>query len=104
MRRFAFLGLAAMALTAVSDFAVAGSRARYESFYFPANGTYDSHGRVAMVRQVQRALEEDGYYVGDNRGNYIWDTRVAVRRYQRDNGLPITGKIDRALLTTLGLR
>ena len=65
---------------------------------------YDSLGSVATVRQVQRALQEDGYYTGDNRGNFCFETRVAVRRYQRDKGLPITGKIDDALLKSLGLR
>jgi peptidoglycan hydrolase-like protein with peptidoglycan-binding domain len=73
-------------------------------YYYPNDASYDSHGRVPTVRAVQRALEEDGYYVGDNQGNFCYETRAAVRRYQRDNGLRISGKIDDTLLRTLRLR
>lgn len=75
-----------------------------DGYYYPDNATYDSHGRVPTVRQVQLALEDEGYYVGDNRGNFGYETRAAVRRYQRDFGLPITGKIDTALLRSLWRR
>jgi hypothetical protein len=73
-------------------------------YYYPDDATYDSHGRVPTVRQVQLALEDEGYYVGDNHGNFGYETRAAVRRYQRDFGLPITGKIDTALLRSLWRR
>ena len=73
-------------------------------YYYPNDASYDSHGRVPTVRAVQRALAEDGYYVGDNQGNFCYETRAAVRRYQRDNGLRISGKIDDTLLRTLRLR
>jgi hypothetical protein len=42
--------------------------------------------------------------VGDNSGNFCFETRVAIRRYRRDHGLPIIGKIDATLLRTLGFR
>jgi Putative peptidoglycan binding domain len=92
------------ALIGLSQPAHGGSGDRSEGYSYPSDATYESHGTVRIVRQVQLALEEDGYYVGDNHGNYCYETRVAVRRYQRDNRLPVTGKIDSALLKTLGLR
>lgn len=70
---------------------------------YPASAVYDSHGNKAIVRKVQLALQAKGYYAGDNRGNYCYETMTAVRRYQRDNGLPMTNKIDSATLQSLGL-
>jgi hypothetical protein len=104
MKRFGLFSFVIIALFGLSQPAQAGPSERNEGYYYPADATYDSLGRVPTVRQVQRALEEDGYYVGDNRGNFCFETRAAVRRYQRDKGLAMTGKIDDALLKTLRLR
>lgn len=92
------------ALIGLSQPAPGGASDAGESYSYPSDAAYDSHGRVPIVRQVQRALQDDGYYTGDSRGNFCFETRVAVRRYQRDKGLTVTGKIDTALLRTLGLR
>ena len=104
MKKLAFLSSVMIALIGLFQPAQAGAADRIEGYYYPSETTYDSLGQVRTVRQVQRALEEDGYYTGDNRGNYCYETRVAVRRYQRDKGLRISGKIDDALLKALGLR
>lgn len=74
------------------------------SYYYPPTGAYDSVGFVDVVRKVQYALEAEGYYVGDHAGNYGWETRTAVRRYQRDHGLPMTNRIDPETLRSLGIR
>jgi peptidoglycan hydrolase-like protein with peptidoglycan-binding domain len=68
-----------------------------------ASAVYDSNGTKVTVRRVQLALQARGYYVGDNRGNYCYETLTAVRRYQRDNMLPMTNKIDNTTLQSLGL-
>jgi hypothetical protein len=104
MKKFGLLSFVITTLIGLSQPAHGGPRDRSEGYYYPSNSAYDSLGRVPTVRQVQLALEEDGYYVGDNRGNFCFETRAAVRRYKRDKGLPITGKIDDALLKALGLR
>ena len=70
---------------------------------YPASTVFDSHGTKPTVRLVQLALQSRGYYVGDNSGNYCHETWTAVRRYQRDNGLPMTNKIDDSTLHSLGL-
>ena len=104
MKTLGVLSFGIVALLGLSQPAQAEPTEESEGYYFPTDGTYDSLGRVPTVRLVQLALREDGYYVGDNRGNYCYETRVAVRRYQRDNGLRVTGKIDDTLLRTLRLR
>jgi len=72
--------------------------------YIPAEATYNSVGRDATVRAVQRALERHGYYVALHTGEFGFDTRRAVRRYRRDHGLRVIGKIDHELLRSLGIR
>lgn len=104
MKTLGLLSFVITALIGLSQPANAASSDRSGGHYYPDDATYDSHGRVPTVRHVQLALEEDGYYVGDNRGNFGFETRAAVRRYQRDKGLRISGKIDDTLLRTLRLR
>jgi hypothetical protein len=84
--------------------AQAGSRRTNSDSYYPGWTTYESNGSRLLVRKVQRALEEDGYYVGDDGGQFGYETRAAVRRYRRDHGLPIVGKIDELFLRTLGFK
>ena len=104
MKKLGLLSLAIIALIGLSQPAHGDPSDRSGDYYYPRDSVYESFGRVPIVRQVQRALEDDGYYTGDNRGNFCYETRVAVRRYQRDKGLAMTGKIDSALLKALGLR
>lgn len=100
------LGLLSIVIIALFGLSLPAHAATPDSsgYYYPDQSFYDSCGRVPTVRQVQRALQEDGYYTGDNRGNFCYETRVAVKRYQRDMGLSITGVIDDTLLRTLRLR
>jgi peptidoglycan hydrolase-like protein with peptidoglycan-binding domain len=104
MKKLGLLSFVIIALIGLSQSAQGSSRDWSRHYYYPSDYTYESHGRNPTVRQVQLALEEEGYYVGDNRGNFGYETRKAVRRYKRDRGLPIIGKIDTALLQSLGLR
>ena len=104
MKTLGLLSFAIIAVFGLSQPVNGATPDRSEGYHYPNQSTYDSCGRVVTVRHVQLALEEDGYYVGDNRGNFGFETRAAVRRYQRDNGLRISGKIDDTLLRTLRLR
>ena len=63
------------------------------------NGDLDS-----SVRQVQEALAREGYYHGAIDGSFGPATRNALRRYQRNHGLGVTGEIDRPVIEALGLR
>ena len=57
----------------------------------------------ATVAAVQRRLARAGYYHGAIDGVIGNGTRSAIRAFERNNGLPIDGRIDRRLLATMGL-
>jgi Putative peptidoglycan binding domain len=58
----------------------------------------------SQVTQVQRALARAGYYDGAIDGTLGAGTRKALRNYQRDRGLDITGGINQAVIESLRLR
>lgn len=58
--------------------------------------------RGALVRKVQFALKRKGYHVAVN-GKFGPQTHSAIRRFQKRNRLPITGKVDRRTWRVLGL-
>ncbi|MDB6173265.1 MAG: hypothetical protein JWL59_2576 [Chthoniobacteraceae bacterium] len=51
--------------------------------------------------EVQNALQELGFYQGAIDGSVGPETRAAIRAYQSENGLSVTGRIDTALLRLL---
>ena len=53
--------------------------------------------------QVQENLRRLGYYKGSVDGFNGPSTRAAIRGYQVDRGLPVTGRMDKELLQDLGL-
>ena len=63
----------------------------------------ESYSRGGTAASVQRELYRRGYYYGSIDGAIGPASRRAISRYQSDNGLPITGYIDRSLLYSLGL-
>lgn len=56
-----------------------------------------------MLRRAQRLLRELGYYDGAIDGLYGPRTHRALRDYQLDHGLPVTGRLDEATARRLGL-
>ena len=48
------------------------------------------------VKELQTRLMELGYYKGKISGNYLSGTQSAVRRFQENAGLPVTGAADPA--------
>jgi Putative peptidoglycan binding domain len=80
--------------------------------YDPANDYYDYDGPIytygdllpdQVIANVQRALQEIGYYLGPITGSLAPATRAALANYQRDYGLVITGVIDESTVASLGL-
>ena len=58
---------------------------------------------IAKVAQVQENLRKAGYYKGTVDGLMGPATKSAIRSYQVEKGLPVTGLIDKELLLDLGL-
>ena len=56
-----------------------------------------------LTVDVQRALARRGYYRGGIDGDIGPGTRAAIRSYQYQRGLEVTGRIDNTLLRSLGL-
>src|SRR5262245_4239957 len=70
----------------------------------PQNSTNDGVGKdYSRAVLVQRELAQAGYYRGAIDGVIGDGTRRAIRNYERDNGLPVDGRIDDQLLATMGI-
>jgi hypothetical protein len=74
-------------------------------YYAPRTTVYATNGinDDATVAAVQRRLARGGYYHGSVDGVIGAGTRSAIRAFERNNGLPVDGLIDRELLRTMGL-
>lgn len=57
----------------------------------------------SLEADVQRALKRRGYYYGSIDGDIGPGSRNAIRSYQADRGLAVTGRIDSSLLRSLGI-
>src|SRR5205085_2255353 len=79
---------------------------RYEpnEYSAPADTTQSQDETNSRVNEVQSALARAGYYDGPIDGRLGETTRKALRRYQRDRGLAVTGSINRAVIEALRLR
>jgi len=69
-------------------------------------GTYDSSDQNtdSTVAAAQERLARQGYYRGEMDGVFGPETRRAIMRYQRDNGLRATGYLTMDTRQSLGLR
>jgi peptidoglycan hydrolase-like protein with peptidoglycan-binding domain len=57
----------------------------------------------ATVSAAQRHLKKMGFYSGDVNGNMSSETRSAIREYQKNSNLNVTGQLDPATLSGLGV-
>jgi hypothetical protein len=74
-------------------------------YYGPRTSVYAT-ARInddATVAAVQRRLARGGYYHGSVDGVIGPATRIAIRTFERNNGLAVDGEIDPQLLRTMGL-
>ena len=87
-----------------------GAYSYYDNGYYDegyAPNEYSEYGSGygdASVSQVQAALARKGYYRGAIDGSLGPATRNALRQYQRNHGLDVTGRIDRSVIEALRLR
>jgi hypothetical protein len=64
----------------------------------------DQNVSGSQVTAVQRALAREGYYDGAVDGVFGAGTRRALRKYQRDRGLEVTGGITQSVIESLRVR
>lgn len=69
--------------------------------YYSAGNGDDDAGSIEV--DVQRELRRRGYYRGPLDGDIGPGSRAAIRAYQADRGLGVSGRIDSTLLRSLGL-
>jgi len=62
------------------------------------------HHSDSALQSAQQQLKDDGYYRGDVDGVDGPATRSAIRHYQKDKNLAVTGQLDRDTQKDLGLR
>jgi peptidoglycan hydrolase-like protein with peptidoglycan-binding domain len=55
------------------------------------------------IEEIQQALVKSGYLSAQPNGHWDDQTREAMRRYQADNGFPVTGLPEAKSLMKLGL-
>lgn len=65
--------------------------------------TYRYGSRGNIVVEIQRRLKAWGYYTGGLDGRYGYTTYLAVRKYQRVNGLRVDGVVADTTLASLGI-
>jgi N-acetylmuramoyl-L-alanine amidase len=63
----------------------------------------DIYSSSESVRSAQTALRDRGYYNGPINGQMTAGTRDAIRRFQREQNLAVTGDINLATARALGL-
>jgi len=73
----------------------------YDTSSAYAPSSYDNRGSIVL--EVQVALQNAGYDPGPTDGVFGPSTREAISRYQRDQGLEVTGSITDPVLQALGL-
>jgi Putative peptidoglycan binding domain len=68
-------------------------------------GGYSSSYRSSssIEAEVQSALKRRGYYRGYVDGDIGPESRAAIRAWQYERGLAVTGRVDGALLRSLGI-
>jgi Putative peptidoglycan binding domain len=74
--------------------------------YYDYDGPIYTYGNLLpdqVILNVQRALQDEGYYAGGLTGSLGSATRQAIANYQQDVGLIVTGAIDAATVESLGL-
>lgn len=57
----------------------------------------------ADVQEVQRTLNEKGYYKYNIDGMWSWRTQKAIMSFQKDHGFKETGIVDEDIYAALGL-
>jgi peptidoglycan hydrolase-like protein with peptidoglycan-binding domain len=63
--------------------------------------THQARWTKEQIMEAQQGLAKQGFYKGQPTGKFDRPTRKAIRKYQKANKLPVTGRLDNDLLTRL---
>jgi peptidoglycan hydrolase-like protein with peptidoglycan-binding domain len=55
------------------------------------------------ISQVQKALKDKGYKVSEMNGKLSTETKAALKKFQKDNGLEATGRLNQETIVAMGL-
>ncbi|SHO54020.1 peptidoglycan-binding domain-containing protein [Anaerocolumna xylanovorans] len=69
----------------------------------PVVATAQAAYNKETINDVQEALNNEGYNCGTPDGVVGKNTKTAIKKYQKDNKLKITGTINNTLLKSLGV-
>ena len=58
---------------------------------------------VDQIKSAQKMLKEKTFYVGDESGKLNDDTRAALKKYQDENGIKVTGTLNSITLEKMGI-
>jgi Putative peptidoglycan binding domain len=92
MERYLFLIGAAISLAVCT-----------EGQALPTEHSVGYHANPAIVRKVQIALRNRGYYYGLADGDLGQGTGIAIQRFQIDHGIRVIPLLDPSLLVGLGI-
>ena len=56
---------------------------------------------IDQIKEAQEGLAKAGLYKGKPTGQFNADTRKALKKYQKQNKLPVTGRLDNEVLNKL---
>ncbi|HEX8233361.1 MAG TPA: peptidoglycan-binding domain-containing protein [Caulobacteraceae bacterium] len=76
----------------------------YQSHSFAAGGRDSEPEPTQAIKAIQKALTNQGLYVGDATGVYDVTTEAAVTQFQESNGLNADGYVDEATAAALGVQ
>lgn len=85
---------------AVADAQAGGGYSQPEESY--DSGSSGGSSSEDQIMTVQAELRKRGYVIPSITGELDTATKSAIRTYEADNGMPMTGKVSNALLASLG--
>jgi len=63
----------------------------------------ESNMTPKIIKKVQQALKDAGFYYGEVNGVWSLDVKSSARAYQKEKGLGVTSKLSIELMTSLGI-
>ena len=63
----------------------------------------ESNMTPKIIKKVQQALKDQGFYFGEVNGIWSLEVKSAGRAYQKEKGLGVTSKLSIELMTSLGI-